>query len=424
MKSKLKNLLPKEEFSKNVLTLITGTAVAQALPVAISPILTRLYTPEEFGIFSIFFAIIAIFGVVANGRYELAVMLPEKEEDAINILALGFIINSLLSLVLLILIILFQNFFVEKIGVPEIKNWLYLVPFTVFFVGGFNMLSYFNTRYKRYKDIAKATAIKSFVMAVIQLSLGFLKVGVGGLISGHVFSQLFANVKLSKNIFFNPFLVDSITKIKVKEMGIKYQRFPKYSLGAIFANTVSQHYGSILISSFYSVSTLGFYSLSQRVLGIPSAFIGKSVSQVYFEEAVREKKIRGNAFRAFRSTVKKNFIIGICFFFPFYFIVEELFLWVFGVDWIEAGGYTKILIPFFFIRFVVAPVTVTNSVFEKQDLSLYWQLGFMISVLTTIFLSNSYGLSVKEMLQFLSSVSSGLYIILFIILYRVSKCKL
>ena len=96
MKFKISSLIPKEEFSKNVLTLVSGTAIAQIIPIAISPVLTRIYTPEEFGIYAIFTSIVIIFSVISNGRYELAIVLPEKDEDAINIFALGLIINVVL----------------------------------------------------------------------------------------------------------------------------------------------------------------------------------------------------------------------------------------------------------------------------------------------------------------------------------------
>ncbi|MEA1954756.1 MAG: hypothetical protein U9O24_10240 [Campylobacterota bacterium] len=77
----LSKLKPKSEFSRNVLTLMTGTTIAQAIPIAISPILTRIYTLEDFGIFALFIAITAIFGSIANGRYELAIMLPKKDNN-------------------------------------------------------------------------------------------------------------------------------------------------------------------------------------------------------------------------------------------------------------------------------------------------------------------------------------------------------
>ena len=138
----LNKFKPKSEFSKNVLTLMTGTTIAQAIPIAISPILTRIYTPEDFGVFALFIAITAILGTVANARYELAIMLPKKDEDAINIFALGFIITCFISLILLILVVIFNDYFTKLFGNDEISFWLYFVPITVFFSGLFNILNY------------------------------------------------------------------------------------------------------------------------------------------------------------------------------------------------------------------------------------------------------------------------------------------
>ena len=87
----LQKFTPKSQFARNVITLMMGTTVAQAIPVAISPILTRIYSPEEFGFFALFISISSIFGAIVNGRYEMAIMLPDKEEDAINIAALGLL---------------------------------------------------------------------------------------------------------------------------------------------------------------------------------------------------------------------------------------------------------------------------------------------------------------------------------------------
>ena len=99
----LTKLKPKSEFTRNVLTLMTGTTIAQAIPIAISPILTRLYTPKDFGVLALFVAITSIFGSIANGRYELAIMLPKKDEDAINIFASTtiFIIHASLQFLFL-----------------------------------------------------------------------------------------------------------------------------------------------------------------------------------------------------------------------------------------------------------------------------------------------------------------------------------
>ena len=421
MKFKIKSIIPKEEFSKNVLTLITGTAIAQVIPIAISPILTRIYTPEEFGIYAIFVSIILIFSVISNGRYELAVVLPEKDEDAINVFALGLIINVSLFLLLSLIVFFFTDFIISKLGSEDLRFWLYFAPFCIFIVGLFNLLKYFNIRKKYYKDISKATVIKSIALSVVQLSLGFLKVGVGGLINGYLFSQLFANLKLAKNIVSDKVLLSYIDRTRIKSIGVRYKKFPMFSVWAIFANSFSYNYLNILISAFYSIGTLGFYSLSARVLGAPSGLISKSIGQVFFQAATVEKNTVGNAKKTFDSTFKKLVIIAVPFFSVLYFVVVDLFEFVFGSDWKVAGEYSKVLIPLFFIQFIVAPLSTINSIFELQKLSLVWQVVLMCLSLSIIYISNSMGVDFYTFLYTYVSVLFIHYVMLFLIIRRVAQ---
>ena len=100
----IRKILPKGEFSRNVLTLMTGTSIAQAIPIAISPILTRIYTPEDFGVFALYMAIATVVSVIATGRYETAIMLPKKDSEAINLFIVS--IFSLIGRYFLTLIVL------------------------------------------------------------------------------------------------------------------------------------------------------------------------------------------------------------------------------------------------------------------------------------------------------------------------------
>jgi len=416
----LYRLKPKSEFTKNVLTLMTGTTIAQAIPVAISPILTRLYSPKDFGVLALFVAITSIFGSIANGRYELAIMLPKKDEDAINILALGFIINVVLSLFLLLVVVVFHDNIVNLLNNKEIYPWLYLVPVSVFLMGLFNLLNYFNNRKKFYKDLAKANIYKSIGMAGVQLSFGFLKTGAFGLISGQIFSQIISNTKL----FFNVKklgLFGGIRKVKMIAMGKRYKDFPKFTMWSVLANTLSTHLTNILISSFYSVKTLGFYSLAQRILGMPSSLIGGSIGQVFFEEATKEKHQTGKAIKTFNSTLKKLLIIAIPSFMLLYFIVEDLFGFVFGKEWVVAGNYAKILIPWFCIRFISSTLSITNVVFEKNKNGLYINIILLITSILSITFSAYFNLNVEKFLIIYSLLMGVEYAIFVVYYYCLSK---
>lgn len=413
----INKLKPKSEFSRNVLTLMTGTTIAQAIPIAISPILTRIYSPEDFGVFALFVAIASIFGSIVNGRYELAIMLPKKNENAINVVALGLVIAVFISFILLILVIFFKNYFIIILRNKEIGIWLYFIPVTVFFIGLFNILSYWNNRKKYYQDIANATIIKSIILSIIQLFIGILKPGVAGLISGQIISNMFANMKLIKNISKDKILLSKIDKTKMIALAKKYKDFPKFSMPAILANSLSQNLTNILISSFYNVTTLGFYSLVQRVLGVPSALVGSAIGQVFFQQATQEKQETGKAIKTFDSTLKKLTIIGLLLFGTLFFTVEYLFVFIFGEKWRIAGVYAHILLPLFFIRFLSSALSAILIVFEKQKNELLINMFLITTSIIMILVFNDF----NQFLFFFTAFMSINYIIFLFYYYRVSK---
>lgn len=409
----------KSDFSRNVLTLMTGTTVAQAIPLAISPILTRIYTPHDFGLLALFISISFIFGSIANAKYEQVIMLPKKDEDAINILALGFIISSTLTLILLFIVIFFNNYIATLLNNQEISSWLYFIPISVFFIALFNLLTYFNSRKKNYKDIARATIIKSLVMATIQLSIGFLKNGATGLISGQFLSQMFANMQLLKNIIKNRPLLSKIRGVKIIALAKKYRDFPKFALPSNLANTLSQHLTTILISSFYSVATLGFYSLAQRVLGMPSALVGNAIGQVFFQEATEERQRTGTIIKTFDATVKRLIVIALPSFTLLFFMVESLFSFVFGEEWSVAGEYAKILIPYFFISLISSTLSSTYDIFGYLKLELWWQISLLIGVVSIMLISNELEIDFKNQLIMIMVYTSIMQVISFIFMKKI-----
>jgi len=418
----LKNFKVKSEFSRNVLTLMTGTTIAQAIPIAISPILTRIYTPNDFGVLALFLAIISILGTVASGRYEVSIMLPEKDDDAINIFALGLIITSSLTLVLLIIVVLFHDALVGYLGNKDIGGWLYFVPIAVFLIGFFNVLNYYNTRKKYYKDISNSKIMKAIIMAIVQLLGGFIKQGASGLITGQILSQLFANWQLFKNIVKNKVLLSHISMKNIWTQCKKYKDFPKFSIWSGLANTLSIHLTNILVSAFFSITTLGFYSLVQKILGMPSALIGTSIGQVFFQQATEEKLKTGKANLIFIDILKKVTLIGLLSFGVLYFIVEDLFAFVFGENWRIAGTYAQILIPLFFMRFVSSSVSAIYDIFDGLKIELVWQISLLIGVTLILYIFKESDFT--EFLTYLSFYTIFMYLLSIYFTFQLAQGKL
>jgi len=383
----LKKLKPKSEFSRNVLTLMTGTTIAQAIPIAISPILTRIYTPEDFGVLAFFAAIVSIFGSIANGRYELAIMLPKKDEDAINIFALGVLITSVVSIILLCVVILFNKQITRLSGNDEISFWLYFVPLTVFLMGIWNILNYFNNRKKQYKDIAKATIIKSIGIAIIQLSIGSVKSGVTGLITGQIISQFFANTKLLKNITKDKILISKVSIVKIIALAKHHKDFPKYSVPTTLLDVMSLQAPIFMLSSLYlSSAMVGFYSFANRILQFPSGLISSSIGQVFYQSFAQLQNDKNAQLQLLYSTWKKLFLLGIIPFSIIFFLGEEIFTIVFGQNWDEAGKIASILSPMIFAMFISSSTSSAFTVLRMQNIGLYFGIFVLFTRPLSIFL--------------------------------------
>ena len=398
---------------------MTGTAVAQAIPIAISPILTRLYTPSDFGVFALFFSIVAILGTVVNGRYELAIMLPKKDEDAINIFALGFIINCIISFAILLIILIFNRQITNMLGNSDISLWLYFVPLTLFFMGIFNVLNYFNTRQKNYEDIATANIYKSIVLAVVQLGIGFIKQGVVGLISGQIISQMFANMRLAKNIFKDKILISKISIAKMVVLGKKYRDFPKILMISHAINTISGQILVIMVPLFFGFYELGLIVLAQRVISAPISIISKSISQVFFQEASLLYLKQGGCLPLFKTTIKSLFFMSFVMSVIIWFLAYAI-PFVFGQSWEPLIVYVHILIPMYFFSFIDSPLSLMFMVAQQQKMDLIWQVYLIITLICSLIVGRYLG-GIVGSLAIYSITYSLAYVINIIICFKFSK---
>ncbi len=363
---------------------MTGTTIAQAIPLAVSPILTRLYTPEDFGLFALFIALTSVFVSFASGRYELAVMLPVDDKESINILALGLLITTALSTSLLLFITLFHDIILSLVNNIEIGVWLYFIPLIVLFTGLYNLLTYFNNRQKCYQDLARATIVKSLVLVAVQLGIGFVKTGATGLISGQILSSFFANMKLLKNILNNRSLLHSISKKEMLSMAKRYKDFPLYQAPHALLNTFSSNIPVYLFSSFVNATIVGFYALSTRIVFAPLMIIAGASAKVYNQKVTQLYNEGGDAYalsiQLLQSLLKKIF-------FPFVLLIlfaPDIFALLFGASWREAGLYTQILSPWLFMVFFVTTISFIPSLMNMQKKALLLEVIYSILRLLAI----------------------------------------
>ena len=215
------------EFYKNVAKLLTGSVIAQAVPLLFAPVLTRIYSPEEFGVLGVYIALVTIIGVIVTGRYELAITQPKDDKDGKSLFFISIFVSLLVSLSSFAFILIFDDLIIGTFSEADLSLWLFLIPLSVLLLGVFQSLSYLNNRHKKYSNIAKSKVTQSFSALGGNLSLSSLSVKGGGLVIGYVVGQFLASIHLCYSAFkANLFKDNAISFSDLKRNAYKYKRFP------------------------------------------------------------------------------------------------------------------------------------------------------------------------------------------------------
>lgn len=371
----------RKSFIKNILTLLTGTTIAQAIPIAVSPILTRMYTPEDFGLLALYLSITSIISVAITARYELAIMLPEEDDEAKNLLALSIIIAACISLVLFLIILVFGRAISDLLGNRQIYQWLYFIPISLFLMGIYQAFNYWSSRKQEYQRLATNRVAQTITTAGANVGIGSIKDGAMGLILGNFIAQFIASIRLSiKSIRRDKISISDISIKKMQYVAKRFDQFPKVSVWSAMLNTASVQMPIFIMSVFFSSTIVGWYSLSNRVLNMPISVLGNTVAQVFFQTSSNlkhtdEVKLGELTYKSYKNLLWIGLIpISVLFAFG-----DVIFSFVFGQEWVIAGEYARLLSVWLLLVFISSPLSLLFTVMEKEDKAFLFNIGIFIS---------------------------------------------
>jgi O-antigen/teichoic acid export membrane protein len=408
---RIKGILPQNKFTRNVILLASGTIISQIILTLSSPVLTRLYKPEDFGVLSVYISIISMVNTVVSLRYEFAIPLPESDEVGANLMFLAFWI--MVAFCSLFGIGLFQwgTQLVIWTKTPILQSYLWLIPIGLFMMGFYQILNYWAIRKKAFSRISRTKLSQSIGQVMIQVSFGIMRLGPLGLLIG----QIVGSFAGSGTLMYLAWQLDqqNIQKVSLKgmwEAAKRYRRFPLIASYSGLLNSAGLQIPSLILASIYGSKVVGLFALSQRVIAVPMTLIGTSVSQVYVGEAATLARSDPKAWKKlYKKTVRQLFLIGLI---PTIVLGAGgawIFSLFFGKAWYEAGVYTQIMALMFLAQFVTTPISMTFSISERQDLALAWNLGRLIMVIG--------GLVLAEYLNMKPIMTIGFYSINMLISY-------
>lgn len=416
MRTKLKS-----DFTKNVLTLMTGTTIAQAIPIAISPILTRIYTPEEYGVFALYTSIATIAAMAATGKYEMAIVLPKKDEDAINIFVLSTLISFFISLISFIIVYIFNEQITNFLGNKKVSLLLYLIPISVLLTGIYQSIRYWNNRKKYFKNLAINSVVQSGTGSSLNLGFGFFGFSSIGLVLGGILSQLVGVFFLGKLTWkMNSQIFSAKNNIKMLALLKKHKKLPMLTLPNALIDTFRMSGINILIAKYFTLESLGQYSIAWRMVVTPAGIIGNSLSQVFFQKLATAKKYE--LYSLTSKFITKAAIIALPIYLVVYFFAVNIFTFVFGENWELAGHIASILSPWLFLNFISSPISTIYIILNKQEVMFTISIFYMLTPLAIIFLMQENNIiNVIEIISL--SMSAILIFIIIYTLYLTSKFK-
>lgn len=387
-------------FITNVLKLVSGSVIAQAAGVLLIPVISRLYSPADFGVFQVFLSIAGILAVVSCFSYHLAIMLPAEDEDAANLAVLSVVLVAATSVVSGVVLVLFAGPIATVLNFPELAGYVGLIPVIVFLNGLFFVLNYWLSRREKFGTVAGGRVANSLVNKGVQIGAGVGAPSPIGLIGGAAAGYGAADLLMLRTVRSDFALFSSVTRARIWGLAVRYKKFPIFTSWSTAANEVSRQISPLFLAYFFNSVVVGLYSLAYQVVSLPLGLVGTAVSQVFFQRASEERKRTGDIGPIVEEVHRRLVTISI---FPMLLLLiigEELFVFFLGPQWYEAGFYVKLLVPWIFFMFVSSPLTVIFSVLEKQGAGLVFDLLLLASRVVSLTIGGMTGDPIMTILLF------------------------
>ena len=403
------------EYANNFKILATGTLLSQIILVLTSPFITRLYSPEVFGIFSIFVAIVSVVTPIACGRYDVALVV-EKEKNGDSLFFLCVIVGFAVSLFLLIIFFIGEEQFKKLLSAEKLHFWWYSIPLVVFLQSIILALYSYANRYKHYSIISKASVVKSIINLLFILGLGFAGFSSNGLFIAEILSSIIIVIFLIwiyKN-FFKKLTLESIKELVI--LAEKYKKFPLYQASGTIINSLRAMLPIFFLAYYFPSEFVGYYALVLKVIFFPLSFISKSVSMLHLKKV---SEIIYNKSNAVRYLISITLILTAIIIVPMILIIAfgpQIFSFIFGLEWTVAGEFASILMPGLSIIFIVSALSPVFASTGNLMLSAIWYVVFFIFQFILLFLF-SEKIIVKDLLLLLTIANIVFYIIFYFLIY-------
>lgn len=367
-------------FIRNVILVATGTASAQLISMLLSPVITRVYGPEAYGLMGTFTSILHIITPIAALTYPIAIVLPKRDHDANGLAKLSLIITFGISFFLCLILFFFNGYIVNMFNIEAVEPFLLLLPIAIFLSGVMQIVEQWLIRTKQFRATARSTFLQAIIIQGGKAGIGLIHPTAGVLI---FLSAIAEGVKAALMFFFSRKTVRKLNlrlnrQNSLKDLAVKYRDFPVFRAPETFLNAISTNLPTLMLTTFFGPAAAGFYNIGKTVLNIPSQLIGKSVGDVFYP---RVSEAANNHQRLTPLINKATLLLALVGILPYGLVIlfgPWLFSFVFGNDWEMAGHYARWIALWSFFGFINRPSVRSLPVLSAQNFQLIYTIIMLI----------------------------------------------
>ena len=374
---------------RNVSCVVGGTVIAQALNTVILPIISRIYSPEDYGVMAVYASVIAIMTQITCLKYHLGIVLPKSKRYAYALTLSSLLIQLLIVGILTVSLYICGDYILQMFSLGAVIPYKFLIPVGLLAVGTYNILTQFCIREGLFSTIGRTKISQCLSGVAVKIGLGALGFCPSGLLLGTIASQAGGITTLAQALrkqrgFYCP------PKYLLRRVLIKYRKFPMYSTWEAVLNSIGTNFSPMMLSSMYSLREAGLFSMACSLLQIPTTFVGSALGQVFLQRAANANhngELSQLSMRAYTLMLRIGFypILLIS------FIAPGMFAVFLGPRWADAGIYAILLVPYISYNFTYSPMTMLYMILNKQEMALLHECIYMVLRIAALVIGSMFG---------------------------------
>lgn len=373
-------------------TLLGGNVLAQVIALAAYFVLMRIFSPDDYGLYNIFYSYIEVLIILSTLKYELAVVVADDDREANDLASLTLRINTLVSLLLLTIVLVLWLTGMLPGNFAQLGWMVLLIPPMVFFCGTSRVYGALFNRMHRYRSIAVNETVNAGTGALLKIVLGLLGMLQAGMPVGTVAGRAIANityrVKLRQLGRTPSFHGDRDAARSVMR---RHRNFPFFVASKDFINSLSYNLPFLWLALYFDRAEVGLFALALTFTFRPANLLNNAIEKVYYArtaESVRQGESVGKMMKRLLLTVNA-IALPVCVL--AWFVAEPVFSFCFGGRWAGCGIYVRALLPWIFLSLSTTPLTFISNVFSTQRIEFYFYLVLLALRVAAIAIGVSAG---------------------------------